>query len=359
MDNGLINIQSLLRALNSRKGSDLHLCTGSRPMGRFDGELEPLLPEIVQESDMMSILQIIASPELIAQYKATGDLDLAWEVTGVSRYRVNYYRTFHGTAAAFRPIPTVVPSMDELGLPAHLKRLPMLDRGLVLVTGPAGSGKSTAIAAMVDYANQNRHEHILTIEDPIEFRYQNKKSYVSQREVGRHTNSFPMALRAALREDPDIIVVGEMRDPETISLALKAAETGHLVFATLHTSSAAKTIDRIIDSFPAEGQAQIRASLSESIRAILSVSLIKRANHQGRVQAMEILLATPAIRNLIRESKIYQIPNILQTNHDMGMCTMDDQLISFCLRGQISEQDALLHANNFEYVKSKVSRANV
>jgi len=256
-----------------------------------------------------------------------------------------------GIAAVFREIPQEIMTVEQLGLPARLRDLAMLNKGLVLVTGPTGSGKSTTLAAIIDHANKNRRDHILTVEDPIEFVHQSQGCVVNQREVGRHTQSFKAALRGALREDPDIILVGEMRDLETITLALEAAETGHLVFSTLHTQSAVKTIDRIIEVFPEDGQAQVRTSLAESLRAVVSQTLFKRIDTKGRVAAQEILMAIPSVRNLIREGKTHQLASVLQTGRDQGMQTLDDEIERLITAGIISPEDGLAHAQN----KDKIS----
>jgi len=271
-------------------------------------------------------------------------VDFGYEIQGLGRFRVNYFRQMRGMSAAFRVVPQRVPSMDELRLPAILKDLVMLPKGLVLVTGPTGSGKSTTLAAMIDHANQHRREHIITIEDPVEFVHQSKGCLVQQREVGRDTRSFQAALRGALREDPDIILVGEMRDRETIALALEAAETGHLVLSTLHTVSAAKTVDRIIEVFPGDMQGQIRSSLSESLRAVVSQVLFARADKPGRVAAQELLLAVPAVRNLIRENKTYQLPSLIQMGKAQGMQHLDEQIQKLLDSGMISPEDALAQA---------------
>lgn len=341
-----IDVVGLLTDLHEQHGSDLHLSTGSRPQLRLIGELVPRGQDVVTEEAIREVFESMTTPEMREEYEHQGEVDFAWTIQGIARYRVNFYKMIRGMAASFREIPSKVPSMRALGVPQHLQQLAMLDRGLIIATGPTGSGKSTTIASIVDYANQMRKDHILTIEAPIEFVYENKGCLVSQREVGAHTKSFATALCAALREDPDIIVVGEMRDQETIQLAIEAAETGHLVFATLHTSSAAKTIDRIIDTFPAESQQQIKASLAESLQGILSVCLPRRKDGSGRVLAMEILLTTPAIRNMIREGKTYQIINSQQTGHDLGMCTMDDQLLALYSQGTIDKDAVLRYARN-------------
>ncbi|HEU0012210.1 MAG TPA: type IV pilus twitching motility protein PilT, partial [Longimicrobium sp.] len=316
-------IDQFLRVLVQQGGSDLHLSCGSPPVMRLHGHLQRIKFRDLTEQDMQALLFEMLRPEQKERYTATSDLDFAYEIPGLARFRGNLFRQHRGPGAVFRVIPSKVLSADELKLPEAIRGFARLNRGLVLVTGPTGSGKSTTLAALIDFINETRPDHILSIEDPIEFVHQNKKGLVNQREVGPHTASFASALRAALREDPDVILVGELRDPETISLALTAAETGHLVFGTLHTNSAAKTVDRIIDSFPGELQAQVRAMLSESLRGVVAQQLLRRKGGQGRVAAHEILVGTPAVANLIREGKTFQIPSIIQTGKKDGMVLMD------------------------------------
>ena len=347
-------ITAWLEMLDARNGSDLHLRAGSVPMIRIMGELVPCSEDLVTNEELDVMLRAITHKRQYEVFEKNHELDFRWEIPSLGFYRVNFFETLCGLAAAFRPIPRVIPSFDELGLNPSLKQLALIKNGLVLITGPTGSGKSTALSAIIDHANRNRHDHIITIEDPIEFVYQNAKCMVSQREVGTHTNSFAAALRVALREDPDVIVVGEMRDLETIELTLRAAETGHLVFATLHTSSAASTIDRIINVFPAEQQQQIRMTLSQALKSVLSVTLLKRADNKGRVQAMEILHATPPIRNLIRDGRVYQIPSVLQTNRHMGMRTLDMHLTELYEQGVITRETALHAAHEPQLLASKL-----
>lgn len=350
------SIQVLLQLLHQQNGSDLHLASGNPPFIRTLGELHPLGKESYTTDDLLEVLRQTTTREKYTEFMDSGDLDFAYAGDNNTRYRVNFYRENKGVAAAFREIPMQIKSLEALGLPTQLQDLALLPKGIVLVTGPTGSGKSTTLAALIDFANSVRHDHIITIEDPIEFLHSSRACLVNQREVGRDTHSFASALRAALREDPDILLVGEMRDLETITLALEAAETGHLVFATLHTISAAKTIDRIIDVFSAEEQQQIRTSLSESLQAVLCQTLFKRMDMSGRIPALEVLLATPAVRNLIRENKTYQIPSILQTNHNIGMHTMDDdieRLLSKCL---IEPSAALVHAQNRQRISECIKR---
>jgi twitching motility protein PilT len=286
------------------------------------------------------MLYEITPEHKIKEFEETGDVDFAYEIPGLARYRVNYYQQKWGVGAAFREIPSKVMTCEELGLPKIIARLATLPRGLVLVTGPTGSGKSTTLAAIVNEANAGRKDHIITIEDPIEFVHRSDKAIINHREVGMHTKSFSAALRGALREDPDIIMVGEMRDLETISLAIEAAATGHLVFATLHTMSAAKTVDRIIEVFPVNQQEQIRNSLADGIRAVISQTLFKRRDRKGRVAALEIMIANPAVRNLVREGKTYQIPSMIQTGKKYGMQSLDDSIMELLTKKIINPDDA-------------------
>ncbi|MBP3439330.1 MAG: type IV pilus twitching motility protein PilT [Sutterella sp.] len=350
----LPKIQLWLTQLHQSKGSDLHLRAGSVPMIRIMGELVPCSNEPSDNQELLDVLRAITRKGQFETFEKNHELDFRWEIPGLGYYRVNFFETLCGLAAAFREIPCNIPTFEQLGLDPDLKRLAMLPNGLVLITGPTGSGKSTALSAIIDYANKHRRDHIVTIEDPIEFVYENEQCMVSQREVGTHTNSFASALRVVLREDPDVIVVGEMRDLETIELTLRAAETGHLVFATLHTSSAASTIDRIINVFPAEQQQQIRMTLSQALKSVLSVTLLKRADNKGRVQAMEILHATPPIRNLIRDGRVYQIPSVLQTNRHMGMRTLDMHLTELYEQGVITRETALHAAHEPQILASKL-----
>jgi len=336
----MAEIDTLFNYMLENDASDLHLSTGSKPLIRKHGELEAMdAPELTDEG-LRKMLFEITSEEQKEIFIAKKDLDFAYEIPGVSRFRANYFEQKRGTAAVFRVIPTKILTAEELGLPPQILRFTQLSRGLVLVTGPTGSGKSTTLAAIIDYINRNRKEHILTVEDPVEFVHQNQQCLVNHREVGTHTQSFAAALRAALREDPDIILVGEMRDLETIELAITAAETGHLVFGTLHTNSAAKTIDRIIDAFPAGQQAQIRTMLSESLKGVICQQLLKRIDKPGRLAAIEILYCKTAIANLIREGKTFQIPSMIQTGKGDGMQLMDQAVMDFLMKKQISPDEA-------------------
>ncbi len=321
-----MDITELLKFAKAQDASDLHISAGEPPMIRKDGELEKIETERLTKEQVHTILYDVLSDKQRKTFEENQELDFAISFGDTSRYRVNAFVQNRGEGIVFRQIPFDIPSIEQLGLPTILGELAMKKKGLVLVTGPTGSGKSTTLAAMIEFVNQCEKIHILTVEDPIEFTYKPKKALINQRELGAHTKSFANALRSALREDPDVILVGEMRDLETIQLAITAAETGHLVFGTLHTSSAPKTIDRIIDVFPSGQQAQIRTMFSESILAVVAQNLIKRKD-KGRVAALEIMVATPAIRNLIREGKVPQINSAIQTGKLHGMITMDNALV--------------------------------
>lgn len=349
-------IDNLFQLLHTNHGSDLHLSAGSAPVLRIYGDLVRVDAPAVSSEKLMAVLREMVPMERVEAFEQSGDLDFAYEIPGLARYRANFFRQNRGVAAVFREIPQRISSVEELGLPPMLRELALLPKGLVLVTGPTGSGKSTTLAALVDYANKHRHDHIITIEDPIEFVHQPKSCLVNQREIGRDSRTFGTALRAALREDPDIILVGEMRDLETISLALEAAETGHLVFATLHTISASKTLDRIIEVFPAQEQAQVRTSLSESIQAIVAQTLFKRADGKGRVPALEILFGIPSVRNMIRESKTFQLPSVLQTNRSAGMQTMDDDIERLLTQRAITPEAALVHAQDKGRIRASIAQ---
>jgi len=347
----MAQIDAFFKMMHEMGASDLHLSSGSQPIIRLNGVLERVKYPAFDPDSLRKLLYEITPERKIKLFEETGDIDFAHEAPGLARYRVNYFMQQRGMAAAFREIPSRVASLDDLGLPPLLAELAMLQKGLVLVTGPTGSGKSTTLAAMLGHANVNRRDHILTIEDPIEFVHESAGCLINQREIGRDSASFQKALRGALREDPDIILVGEMRDLETIELALEAAETGHLVLSTLHTMSAPKTVDRIIDAFPGERQAQIRAALSESLRAVVSQTLVRRADRPGRIAALELLIATPAVRNLIRESKIHQIPGTMETGKKFGMRTMEDSLIELVQNGLVDPREAAAKALNPERLR--------
>jgi twitching motility protein PilT len=331
----------LLRALVQSKSSDLHLRVGEPPVFRTHGEmLRQAAPPLTVEQLQLMLLAIMPDRNR-SEWKTTGDSDFAYEIAGLARFRVNAGRDRKGPLAVFRVIPAQVVTVEQLNIPKEVQQLCYLTKGLVLVTGPTGSGKSTTLCALVDLINRTRTDHIITIEDPIEFVHENKKCLITQRQVGVHTDSFKSALRGALREDPDIVLVGEMRDLETIAIAIETAETGHLVFGTLHTTTASSTVDRMIDQFPADRQAQIRVMLSESLKGVISQTLCKRLNG-GRVAAREILLTTPAISNLIREGKTFQIPSIMQTSKQVGMVTLNDALLELVEKKQISPDEAYM-----------------
>jgi len=294
----------------------------------------------MEPEELKVMLYEITPEEKVKVFEETGDLDFGYEIPGLARYRCNFFMQKYGIGAVFRQIPSEILTAEQLGLPPIFKKMAMMEKGLVLVTGPTGSGKSTTLAAIIDHANKVRKDHILTVEDPIEFVHRSQGCIVNHREVGTHTKSFASALRGALREDPDIILVGEMRDLETISLALEAASTGHLVFGTLHTQSAAKTVDRVIDVFPANQQSQIRTTLSESLKAVIAQNLFKRADKKGRIAALEIMICIPAIGNLIRESKTFQIPSSIQTGKKFGMQSLDDAILELLQNGKITAEDA-------------------
>ena len=332
----MAKLDHLFRLMHERGASDLHLFTGSQPALRIRGDMIRISDEVLTQEKLLEMLSEIAEPEDMKTFSETGDLDFGYEVEGLARYRCNYFKQKYGAGAVFREIPNTILSIDQLGLPPVLKQLALLPRGLVLCTGPTGSGKSTTLAAIIEHANQNRKGHVITIEDPIEFVHQGKQCIINHREIGTHTKSFSMALRASLRENPDIILVGEMRDLETTELAIEAANTGHLVLSTVHTMGATRTIDRIVDMFPAAQQAQIRTSLSESLRGIISQALFKRTDTLGRVAALEILLCTPAAANLIREEKTFQLLTVIQTGRRLGMVSMDDSIMELLQRRWIS-----------------------
>src|SRR6266540_247920 len=335
----------LLRALVQSSSSDLHLRVGEPPMFRTHGEIKRQSGSgaALSVNDLELLVLSIMPERNRGEWKETGDTDFAYEISGLARFRVNAARDRKGPVAVFRVIPAKVVTVEEMGLTDEVQKLCYLTKGLVLVTGPTGSGKSTTLCALIDLVNRTRTDHIITIEDPIEFVHENKKCVITQRQVGVHTDSFRSALRAALREDPDIVLVGEMRDLETISIALETAETGHLVFGTLHTTTASSTIDRIIDQFPADRQAQIRVMLSESLKGVISQTLCKKTGG-GRVAAREILLSTPAIANLIREGKTFQIPSIIQTSKKLGMLTLNDALLELVEKKAIEPDEAYMRS---------------
>ncbi|TKB47124.1 type IV pilus twitching motility protein PilT [Thalassotalea mangrovi] len=338
-----MDITELLAFSVEHNASDLHLSTGMPPAIRVDGDVRKVNVPALEDKDVNALVYDIMTDRQRKEYEENLEVDFSFEVPNLARFRVNAFNQNRGPAAVFRTIPSEILSLDQLGCPDIFRTIAENPRGLVLVTGPTGSGKSTTLAAMVDYINDTKRDHILTIEDPIEFVHPNKQCLINQREVHRDTLSFNNALRSALREDPDVILVGEMRDLETIRLAMTAAETGHLVFGTLHTTSAPKTIDRIIDVFPGEEKDMVRSMLSESLRAVISQTLIKKVGG-GRVAAHEIMVGVPAIRNLIREDKIAQMYSAIQTGMQHGMQTMDQCLQDLLSRGMISREDAMAKA---------------
>ncbi|MFP4247956.1 MAG: type IV pilus twitching motility protein PilT, partial [Halochromatium sp.] len=342
-----MEIAELLTFAVDNNASDLHLSAGLPPMIRVDGDMRRIDVPVLEQRAVQALIDAVMNDRQRQEYAERLETDFSFELPGVARFRVNAYRQKRGAAAVFRSIPSRVPTLDDLQAPELFKRIIDVPRGLVLVTGPTGSGKSTTLAAMVDSINDQEDAHILTIEDPIEFVHVSKRCLINQREVHRDTLGFSAALRSALRQDPDIILVGELRDLETIRLALTAAETGHLVFGTLHTSSAAKTIDRIIDVFPAAEKSMVRSMLSESLRAVIAQTLLKKTGG-GRIAAHEIMIATPAIRNLIREDKIAQMYSSIQTGQAHGMQTLDQNLTELLKRGLIAKADARAKAQNKE-----------
>ena len=346
-----MDITELLAFSVQHEASDLHLSTGSPPLIRVDGDVRKLNIPAFDAKDVNALVYDIMNDRQRKEYEEKLEVDFSFDVPNLARFRVNAFNQNRGPAAVFRTIPSKILSLDDLGCPDIFRDISNTPRGLVLVTGPTGSGKSTTLAAMVDYINDNKNDHILTIEDPIEFVHENKMCLINQREVHRDTLSFEAALRSALREDPDVILVGEMRDLETIRLAMTAAETGHLVFGTLHTTSAPKTIDRIIDVFPAAEKSMVRSMLSESLRAVISQTLIKKVGG-GRVAAHEIMIGTPAIRNLIREDKIAQMYSSIQTGMSNGMQTMDQCLQNLVSRGMITKAAAMEKAVDKNQFKS-------
>ena len=342
----LDRIETLLRILISAKASDLHLRAGSPPMLRASGEISSIPNEPNLSSDEIdAMLATVMLDHNREEFKELNDTDFAHEILGVARFRGNALRDRKGTGAVFRAIPAAVVTVEQMGLSQEVQRLCHLTKGLVLVTGPTGSGKSTTLCALIDLINRTRSDHVITIEDPIEFVHESKKCLITQRHVGVHTSSFRHALRAALREDPDIVLVGELRDLETVSMAIETAETGHLVFGTVHTSTAVSTVDRVIDQFPPDRQAQIRVMLSESLKGVISQVLCKKIGG-GRVAAREIMLSTPSVSNLIREGKTFQLPSVLQTSRRLGMVTMNDALIELVDSGQVEPQEAYLKATD-------------
>ena len=346
-----IDITELLKFGVQSGASDLHLSAGLPPMMRVHGDVKQLNFPPLEHKYVHAMVYDIMNDHQRKFYESELECDFSYEIPNVSRFRVNAFNQSRGAAAVFRTIPTEILTLEQLQCPSIFAEIANKPRGIVLVTGPTGSGKSTTLAAMIDYINKSRQYHILTIEDPIEFVHKSNKSLINQREVGLQTKSFANALRSALREDPDVILVGEMRDLETIRLAMTAAETGHLVFGTLHTSSAAKTIDRIVDVFPAEEKDMVRAMLSESLQAVISQTLLKLKDGSGRIAAHEIMIGTPAIRNLIRENKVAQMYSAIQTGQQYGMQTLDQCLVGLMRKGLISKEAAMEKAVNKDFIR--------
>lgn len=335
-----MDIAELLEFSVKHNASDLHLSAGVPPILRIDGDIRQLEMPAFTHSDVHALVFDIMNDAQRSEFEEKLEIDFSFELPNIGRFRVNAFNQSRGCAAVFRTIPVDIPSFEDISAPEIFEKIANYEKGLVLVTGPTGSGKSTTLAAMVDYINRNHKKHILTIEDPIEFTHSNKKCLVNQREVHRDTHSFEASLRSALREDPDVILVGELRDKETISLALTAAETGHLVFGTLHTSSAAKTIDRIIDVFPGSDKNMVRSMLSESLRAVIAQKLLKREGDAGgRVACHEVMIATPAIRNLVREDKVAQMLSMIQTGSSMGMQTMEQAARKLLMQGLVTQEE--------------------
>ncbi|MCB2200737.1 type IV pilus twitching motility protein PilT [bacterium] len=341
-----MNIPDLLRFSVNMGASDLHMSSGTIPMVRIHGKLQKLDLPIATDEELRDALMGLLNEEQQERLEELKEIDLSYKVDGLARFRVNIFEQIQGVGSVFRTIPEEIRSFEELGVPEVLRDLSLRDRGLILLTGPTGSGKSTTLATMIDHINENKQLHIITIEDPVEFFHNSKNCMLNQRELGASTHSFANALRSALREDPDVILVGEMRDLETISLALTAAETGHLVLATLHTSSAAKTIDRIIDIFPASQKTQVRSMLAESLEAVVQQKLLTKRDGKGRVVATEVMVANTAVRNLIREDKIFQIPSVIQSSGKEGMHSLDQDLQRLLHQGVIDRETAAFVADN-------------
>jgi twitching motility protein PilT len=339
----MAQIDAFFKLMNDEGASDLHMVANMQPVLRIRGDMERVKFKVLNNEELKAMLYEICPEDKIKIFEETGDMDFGYEIPGLARYRCNFFQQKYGIGAVFREIPSEILTCEQLGMPKVVSKLATLPKGLVLVTGPTGSGKSTTLAGIVDECNKIRKHHILTIEDPIEFVHKSQQCVVNHREVGTHTKSFNAALRGALREDPDIILVGEMRDLETISLAMEASMTGHLVFGTLHTLNAMKTVDRVIEIFPANQQAQVRSTLADALKAVVSQTLLKRIDVKGRVAALEILICTPAVRNLIREGKTYQIPSVMQTGKKYGMQSLDDHLLELLQQRKISSEDAYIN----------------
>ncbi len=336
----MAKIDALFKMMKQQGASDLHISTGAPPILRLHGEMVRIKSPNLTQAQAQALLFEILDEEQKEQFETTRDVDFAYEISGLARFRGNILDTYRGIAGVFRLIPSEIMTAEQLNLPEGVLQMTRFNKGLVLVTGPTGSGKSTTLAAMIDMINSTRKEHILTLEDPLEFIHENKLALMNQRQIGTHSESFASALKAALREDPDIVLVGEMRDLETIQLALSAAETGHLVFGTLHTNSAPKTVDRIIDVFPKDAQEQVRTMLSESLKGVVCQQLLRTADGKGRVAALEIMLGNAAIGNLIREGKTFQIPSIIQTGKREGMQLMDSHLLELLDANKVTAEEA-------------------
>jgi twitching motility protein PilT len=354
------HVDGLFRMMVQAGASDLHLSVGIPPMIRKDGKMQPLDPAapVLNADHLVRLLDPITPEKNRKEFAETHDSDFAYEIAGLARFRANLFMDRKGRGGVFRVIPSKILTAEQLGLSAAILNLCRLSKGLVLVTGPTGSGKSTTLCAMVDHINQTRHDHIITIEDPIEFVHENKQCVINQREVHTHTGSFKGALRAALREDPDIVLVGEMRDLETVAIAIETAETGHLVFGTLHTSTAASTVDRVIDQFSADRQAQIRVMLSESLKGVISQTLCKKIGG-GRVAALEILIVTSAISNLIRESKTFQVQSMMQVGKNIGMVTLNDALMDLVTKKLVAPEEAYVKAIDKAGIEVVMKRAGL
>lgn len=345
----MAQIDAFFKLMHDEGASDLHVMAGQQPVLRIRGDMERVKFKVLDNETLKQMLYEICPEDKIKIFEETGDMDFGYEIPGLARYRCNFFQQKNGIGAVFREIPSEIMTCEQLGLPKVISKLASLPKGLVLVTGPTGSGKSTTLAAILDECNKTRKDHILTIEDPIEFVHKSQQCVINHREVGTHTKSFTAALRGALREDPDIILVGELRDLETITLAMEASMTGHLVFGTLHTMNAMKTVDRVVEVFPANQQGQVRSTLADALKAVVSQTLFKRVDIKGRVAALEVLVCTPAVRNLIREAKTYQIPSIMQTGKKFGMQTLDDAIMDLLQKKRISAEDA--YTNCFEKQK--------
>jgi twitching motility protein PilT len=353
-------IDKLFHAMCGAGASDLHLCVGMPPLVRKDGRMQPLDPNMPALTDefLARLLDPIMPGTNRTEFAERHDTDFAYEIKGLARFRANVFADRKGRGAVFRVIPSQILTAEKLGLSPHILNLCKLNKGLVLVTGPTGSGKSTTLCAMIDYINKTREEHIITIEDPIEFVHENQKCLINQREVRTHTDSFKAALRAALREDPDIVLVGELRDLETVAIAIETAETGHLVFGTLHTTTAASTIDRIIDQFPSDRQAQIRIMLSESLRGVIAQNLCRKIGG-GRIAALEVLIATSAVSNLIREGKTFQIPSMMQVGKAVGMVSLNEALVDLVAKKIVAADEAYAKAVDKPAFESALKRLGI